>query len=197
MWRNWQTRMVQVHVPVKGVEVQLLSPALFFFRVGVTFRGQSSAGGLRELALPANPARSCRGNVHRVRSPLIDERAAFFFGGLPPRSALRTVAQTSSDSIAGIGPFARLADKFHRTVTFRSSSHFGGFLSPDPLVQYHLGTNICARQSRYQTCWSPLSHARAFSAPSACLCLFSTARRISCSHERFPHCCSSSASCSR
>ena len=27
-WRNWQTRMVQVHVPVKGVEVQILSPVL-------------------------------------------------------------------------------------------------------------------------------------------------------------------------
>ena len=27
-WRNWQTRMVQVHVPVKGVEVQILSRVL-------------------------------------------------------------------------------------------------------------------------------------------------------------------------
>jgi hypothetical protein len=28
VWRNWQTRRIQVPVPVKGVEVQLLSPAL-------------------------------------------------------------------------------------------------------------------------------------------------------------------------
>ncbi len=27
-WRNWQTRMVQVHVPVMGVEVQILSQVL-------------------------------------------------------------------------------------------------------------------------------------------------------------------------
>jgi hypothetical protein len=29
MWRNWQTRKIQALVPVKGVEVQLLSSAFF------------------------------------------------------------------------------------------------------------------------------------------------------------------------
>jgi hypothetical protein len=28
VWRNWQTRRIQVPVPVKGVEVRFLSPAL-------------------------------------------------------------------------------------------------------------------------------------------------------------------------
>lgn len=28
VWRNWQTRMVEGHVPVKGVVVRIHSPAL-------------------------------------------------------------------------------------------------------------------------------------------------------------------------
>lgn len=38
-WWNWQTRMVQVHVPVEGVGVQLPSPALGAM-IGVFKRGK-------------------------------------------------------------------------------------------------------------------------------------------------------------
>ncbi len=31
-WRNWQTRQVEGLVPVKGVQVQVLSPALYSVR---------------------------------------------------------------------------------------------------------------------------------------------------------------------
>ena len=59
-WRNWQTRMIQVHVPVMGVEVRLLSGAS---KTGETNRESSglskvpgiSAFVVTALPLPAMP----------------------------------------------------------------------------------------------------------------------------------------------
>ena len=51
LWRNWQTRMVEGHVPVKGVVVRIHSAALFLYPRAITYRSETD-GKLKATVLP-------------------------------------------------------------------------------------------------------------------------------------------------
>ena len=60
-WRNWQTRMVEGHVPVSGVEVRILSLALIFlFETAASDVPRKRAGPLIvwNWVIPTSPVTS-------------------------------------------------------------------------------------------------------------------------------------------
>ena len=134
MWRNWQTRMVQVHVPVKGVEVQLLSPALFSScqplgweplvrRLILAIQRRMRRGRLAQQSVEEVFTDKFHGNLWRGKTSLSGE------GSDPP--ATRTLVaelptllhRFNIDSIADIpcGDFAWM-----REIDLTGISYFGG-----------------------------------------------------------------------